>query len=292
MRSAAPRTAPPPRRDPALVTAVGGWPSAFGLAIVALAVFCAIFAPLLAQADPQAQNLLARNRPPGAAAWLGTDHLGRDVFSRLVHGARVSLAVGFAGLLVALVLGAGLAGLAVAAGRWPRRAFTAFVDLLRALPGVLLALVLVVALGSGTVPVILATGISFLPMFAVVTASTYEREARAGYVRSALVLGAGRLRILFVHVLPNVLGALVTLSAIILPRVITLESVLSFFGLGVSPDTPSWGRMIADASRFAERAPHALAAPTLALVLTTLAMALLGDGLRRRFDPLRRSLAR
>lgn len=291
MTAAAPLIAPTRRREPALVTAVGGWPAAIGLAIVALTIFGAVFAPMLAQTDPQAQNLLARNRPPSLEAWLGTDHLGRDVLSRLLYGARVSLAVGFAGLMVALLLGAGLAGLAIAAGRWPRRAFTAFVDLLRALPGVLLALVLVVALGSGTIPVIVATGISFLPMFSVVTASVYEREARAGYVRAALVLGASRLRILFVHILPNIVGALVTLSAIVLPRVITLESVLSFFGLGVSPDTPSWGRMIADASRFAERAPHALAAPTLALVSTTLAMALLGDGLRRRFDPLRRALA-
>lgn len=278
------------RGDPAVVAAIGGWPAAFGLAIVVVAVVAAVFAPVLAPSDPQAQNLLARNLPPGPAAWLGTDHLGRDVLSRLLFGARVSLAVGFAGTLAALLLGAGLAGIALAAGRWPLAAFAAAVDLIRALPGVLFALVLVVALGSGIGPVILASGVSFLPMFALVTASTYERERRAGYVRAALVLGAERSRILFVHMLPNILGALVTLSAIVLPRVITLESVLSFLGLGVSPQTPSWGRMIADATRYVEGAPHAVAFPILALVLTTLGMALIGDGLRHRFDPLRRGL--
>lgn len=279
-------------RSAALTGAVGGWPAAIGwLALVAI-VGLALAAPIIAPSDPNAQNLLMRNRPPGVAGLLGTDHLGRDVFTRLLYGARVSLAVGVAGTAVALVLGAGLMGLALAAGRTATGAFSSMVDLVRALPGVLLALVLAAAVGAGTGPVVLATGVSFLPMFALVTAATIERERRAGYVRAALVLGAGRLRLFFVHMLPNILGALVTLSAIVLPRLITLESVLSFLGLGVSPETPSWGRMIADATRFVEVAPHAAAFPTLMLVATTLAIAVAGDGLRRRSDPLRRALAR
>ncbi|CAN5843251.1 ABC transporter permease [soil metagenome] len=283
---------PPSARSLSPVLAVGGWPAAIGWIVILIVVAAGVLAPLIAPGDPNAQNLLMRNRAPGQGALLGTDHLGRDVFTRLLYGARISLAVGVAGTAVALGLGAGLMGLAMAAGRPVAAGFSAVVDLVRALPGVLLALVLVAAIGAGAGPVIFATGISFLPMFAVVTVATLARERRAGYVRAALVLGAGRLRLFFVHMLPNILGALVTLSAIVLPRVITLESVLSFFGLGVSPETPSWGRMIADATRFVERAPHAVAFPTLLLVITTLAIAVAGDGLRRRSDPLRRSLAR
>lgn len=257
--------------------------------VLSLIVLAALFGPPLLAQDPFAQDLLARNAAPDGAHWLGTDHLGRDVLARLLIGARLSLAVGIAAMLTALLLGGGLGLLAAALGGVADTLFFGFVDLVRTMPGILLALVLLVALGSGLAPLILALGITFAPFFARVARATYQREAASDYVAASRAFGCGALRILRRHILPNVAGAFVTLGAIILPRCIVTESVLSFLGLGSAPDTPTWGRMIAQAARYVELAPHAVAAPVTVLSLLTLSLAILGDRLRVRVDPRRRA---
>jgi ABC-type dipeptide/oligopeptide/nickel transport system permease subunit len=177
--------------------------------------------------------------------------------------------------------------MAEAVGRWPSFLVFGAFDMVRAMPSILLALTLMVALGIGIWPLILALGVAYAPHMALVARAAWRRESSAGYVAAAKVMGAPPLATIWRHVLPNIGGALVTQAAIIMPRAITTESVLSFFGLGVSPETPSWGRMISGAARFAESAPHAVLAPVLALCVVTLGFALLGDRLRLALDPLR-----
>jgi len=259
----------------------------FGMAILGLALLVAIIGPTLVPHDPLTQELAARNAPPDAAHWFGHDHLGRDVLARLVAGTRISLAVALGATLLAMLLGAGLGLAAEALGRWPSFLVFGVFDMVRALPSILLALTLMVALGIGIIPLIVALGVAYAPHMALVARAAWRRESATGYVAAARVMGAAPLATLWRHVLPNIAGALVTQAAIIMPRAITTESVLSFFGLGVSPETPSWGRMISGASRFAESAPHAVLAPVLALCVVTLGFALVGDRLRLALDPLR-----
>lgn len=253
------------------------------LALLALA----LLGPWLAPFDPLDQDLGALNLPPGAAHWLGTDHMGRDVLSRLLAGAGTTLAVAALGTILALLLG-GLVGLVLASmGRLAEGAGFAVLDTLRGLPPLLLGLVSLAALGPGLAPLTLALALSYAPMFAHVARAAWRRESRMDYAPAALVSGASPTRLLFRHILPNVAGPLVTLSAIVLPRCVVTESVLSFLGLGAAPDAPTWGRMAAEAARLAEAAPHALLAPVLAIALATAAAALAGDAMRRRADPMR-----
>lgn len=258
-----------------------------GLAILAAFLVAVVAGAMPGAGDPFAQDLLNRNLPPSAAHWAGTDNFGRDVLARMLHGAQLTLIVGLGGVVSAFLFGAVLGLVALAAGPWLTMPVYGMIDFIRALPNVLLALVLIVALGPALSSVVIALGIAFSPFFAYVARAAWRREMAADYVTVARTFGAGRLAILWRHALPNILGALITLVAVILPRCIVTESVLSFLGLGVSPDTPTWGRMIADATPLVERAPHAVFVPVVALSLLTLALALLGNHVRRRLDPLR-----
>lgn len=271
---------------------LAGWSvlARIGLALTAVFVLVAFAAPLLMTHDPMAYGYYI-NELPWAGHWLGTDDIGQDIFSRLILGTRLSLGVGAAAALVALVLGCGLALLALALGRWAEALIFGLVDLIRALPGVLFALALIVALEPGAGSVILALGISFAPYFARITKATYDVEMAKPYTQAARVLGAGPLRVALRHVVPNIAGALVTQFTIILPRCIVSEAVLSFLGLGVSPEVPTWGRMIANAVPYVEEAPHTALVPIFALSLLTFALAMIGDELRRQFDPYRRRIA-
>ncbi|HEY4254390.1 MAG TPA: ABC transporter permease [Roseomonas sp.] len=266
------------RGRPALLLAGG---------IVALVLLLALLGPSLVPQDPLAQDLLALNQPPDAAHWLGTDHLGRDVLARLATGARLTLLVGAGGATLAFLLGAGFGLPALAFGGAARVLVFGVFDLLRALPGILLAMLLVAALAPGPVSVMLALGLTYAPMVAEVARATHARESAADYIAAAKSFGLSRLTVLGRHLLPNLTGVLLTFAAIILPRCIVTESVLSFLGLGGTPELPSWGRMIADAGRFAEDAPHAVLAPVLALSAFTLGLSVLGERLRAAADPLR-----
>ncbi|WP_144629807.1 ABC transporter permease [Bordetella genomosp. 13] len=261
---------------------VHGWP---WLALLA-ALMLAVAGPGLLDRDPYAQDLLARNLAPSAAHWLGTDNFGRDVFARLVAGTRLTLLVASCAGLIALVAGAGLGLLACATGGGARAAVYLVFDMIRTLPPILLSLALMVALGVGTASVVVAVGISFTPLFGYVARAVYEREMASGYVRAARVLGLSSVAIAWRHVLPNIAGTLLTQLAIVVPRAVVTESVLSFFGLGVAPDVPTWGRIIATAVPFAEQAPTALLFPVVALALTSLSLSVAGNRLRRRFDPM------
>ncbi len=265
---------------------VAQWAAALILGVLAVAVAAG---PLLMTHDPF-QFSIAMNEAPGNGHWLGTDDQGHDIYSRLIAGARLSLFFGAASALLALLIGGGLALLAMPLGGAAEIAVFGVVDMIRALPGILFALAFVAAFEPGAGSLILALGVSFSPYFALIAQATWRQQMTRPYTQAAFVMGAGPLRVALVHVLPNIAGALVTQFAIILPRCIVLESVLSFLGLGVSPQTPTWGRMIASASEATESAPHAVLTPILVLSAVTFALAMAGDALRRRFDPARRRL--
>lgn len=257
------------------------------ITVLGLILAAAVAAPLLISYTPLEQDLLARNQGPSWMHILGTDHLGRDLYARLLAGSRTTLIIGTAGTTLAFVIGAGVGLLAISLGRWTEAGAFALIDLVRALPGTLLALLLIVALGSGEIPLILALGISYSPLVAYVARAAYKREVSRDYVKSARAFGGGPLHVLRQHVMPNLVGTLVTQAAIFLPRCIVTESVLSFLGVGSSPDAPTWGRMISDASRTMQQSPYALIVPMAGLVLLTVSISIVGDFLRRRLDPMR-----
>jgi len=267
-----------------LLSRGGYWPWLLLLATLAVAAV----GPNLLTQDPYTQDLLARNLGPSSTHWLGTDNFGRDILARIVAGTRLTLVVALCSGAIALLGGAGLGLLGCALGSAARGVVYLVFDMIRTLPPILLSLALMVALGVGTSSVIFAVGISFMPLFGYVARAAYEREMAAGYVRAARVIGVSPAMVAWRHVLPNIAGTLLTQLAIVVPRAVVTESVLSFFGLGVAPDVPTWGRIIATAVPYAEQAPTALLFPVLALALTSLSLSLAGSRLRRHFDPLSR----
>lgn len=278
----------PASSAPAELRSAPSWRARIAFAVLLAAAALGAFGPSLTWLDPLSQNIAGANAGPSAAHWLGQDHLGRDIFTRLAVGTRLTMAVALTSTAGAILLGAVLGLICVAAGKafeWV--AFGAF-DLVRAMPSILLAMTLLVALGPGVPSVALAIAIAFAPTFAYVARAAWLRESASGYVAAAATMGSPPLVTLARHIAPNVAGAVITQAAIVVPRAITTESVLSFFGIGVTPGTPTWGRMIADSVKHAETAPIAILVPVLALATVTLAFALLGDRLRLHWDPLRK----
>lgn len=259
----------------------------FAVAVLVPIIAAVQLAPLLTDYSPLEQDLLSRNQGPTSIHLLGTDHLGRDVLARLLDGGRTTLLVGTLATILAFIMGAGVGLLAITFGRASEAIVFGFIDLVRALPGTLLALLLIVGLGSGAGPLILALGISYAPLVAYVARAAYKREVSRDYVRAARTFGGGSVHVLWRHIVPNLAGALVTQAAIILPRCIVTESVLSFLGVGSSPDAPTWGRMISDAARSIQQAPHVLMMPLIALILLTVCISIIGDHIRGRLDPIR-----
>jgi len=267
--------------------------TAMGIAIVAVLVGVALLGPLLTPHDPY-QFSIRMNEAPSTDHWLGTDDQGHDVLSRVIAGTRLSLLFGAGAALVALALGSALPLIALSLGRVVETAVFSVFDLIRALPDILFALAFVAAFEPGALSVMVALGVSVFTHvrddhardMAPADGTPLCRRSTSAW-RDPRPPGDGWVRC----VRRTSVGALVTQFAIILPRCIVLESVMSFLGLGVSPETPTWGRMIANATRFSEAAPHAVLAPILALSIATFGMAIVGNALRRRFDPDRRRIA-
>jgi peptide/nickel transport system permease protein len=265
--------------------------AATGTLIIGLVVLVALAAPLLAMSDPIAQNLAQVLRPPfwepngTLANPLGTDHLGRDVYSRLIYGARISLAVGVAAALLGAAVGVA-AGLV--AGYYGGRLDTIImriVDLNLAFPLILLALAVVAILGASLQNLIIVMAITTWMIYARVvrgvTLGLRERE----FVQSARVVGAHDARIIARHILPNVFAPVVVIWTLEVARVILMESALSFLGLGVPPPTPTWGRMLADGRDYLTVAGWIATFPGLAIMVTVLGINFFGDGLRDLLDP-------
>lgn len=245
----------------------------------------AIAAPLAAPQDPFAQNLYERLQPPSLANPFGTDDFGRDVLSRVIHGARISLRVGVAAVLIALVLGVPIG---LVSGYWGGaldQVLMRAMDLMLAFPSILLAIAIVAILGPGLENAMLAVGVVAVPQYARLVRASALSVRGQDYVQAMHALGAGDFRILFFSVLPNCLTPLIVQSTLGLATAILDAAGLSFLGLGAQPPLPEWGAMLTGGRELVLRAPWVLTFPGVAIFLTVLAFNLLGDGLRDALDP-------
>jgi ABC-type dipeptide/oligopeptide/nickel transport system permease subunit len=262
-----------------------------GLLMFLVVVFAAIFAPLIAPYDPLEQNLRDSKMPPAwypEGSWdhpLGTDNLGRDLLSRLIYGARVSLTVGFFGVLIAASLGMFFGAIAGYVGGRIDSIIMGVVNLVLALPYLLFVVVIASILGRSLINVILIFGITDSPIFARVTRGEVLRMRESGYVESAISAGAGTGRVIFDHIMPNLIGPLLTLATFEMSRMIFYEAGLGFLGLSVPPSVPSWGNMLEAGRKYLTSYPWIATWPGLAIVWTSLSMNLLGDWLRDVLDP-------
>lgn len=261
-----------------------------GLAIASIVIFVAIFAPFLATHDVTAQNLELRFAAPSAEHWFGTDGLGRDVFSRVLFGARISLQVGIIVVAVSAVVGIFIGSIAGFYGGWVDRILSGYLfNVFLAFPGLLLAIAFVAFLGAGLEKLIIALCIIGWVGYARVMRGQVLKVREYDFVQAARALGASNMRILFTHILPNAIQPLIVQSSLGMAGAVLSEATLSFLGLGIPPPAPSWGTMIEEARNFFSIYPHVLFFPGAAIALTVLAFNFLGDGLREYLDPKQRT---
>lgn len=262
-----------------------------GLLFMAVVVFCALFAPWVAPFDPSEQFRDALLTPPSWAEGgqlkylLGTDELGRDLLSRLIHGARLSLLIGLSSVLMSLIPGI-LMGLL--AGFFPRilgPTIMRLMDIMLALPSLLLAVAIVAILGAGLINTVIAIAVVSLPSYVRLTRAAVMGELNRDYVTAAKLAGASLPRLMFVTVLPNCLAPLIVQATLSFSSAILDAAALGFLGLGVQPPTPEWGTMLASARDYIERAWWVVSLPGLTILLSVLAINLMGDGLRDALDP-------
>jgi len=268
--------------------------AAGGAAFVALLIVAAVAAPLIAPADPIRQSLRGRLSAPtldgadGKAHLFGTDHLGRDVFSRVIYGARVSLLVGFAAVVVGGLVGATLGLLAGFRGGWTDSIIMTLADAQLAFPFILLAIGIIAVLGPSFPTLIVVIGLSGWVTYARVLRSQVLVLRSREFVDAIHALGGSAARVIVRHVLPNVLSSLVVIATLELARAIVLEATLSFLGLGVQPPTPSWGGMVHEGREYLDSAWWISTAPGIVLMLTSVVVSRTGDWLRDLLDPMLR----
>jgi len=262
-----------------------------GLAIVVLVLLMALLAPWLAPYPPDLTNNAAFLKPPawqegGSRAYLlGTDAIGRDILSRLMHGARLSLVIGIAVVTLSVVVGTVLGLVAGYFKGILEIAIMRMMDIILTLPSLLLAIVIVAILGPGLVNAMLAVAIVVLPHYVRITRAAVIAETSRDYVTAARMTGAGHIRLMFSEVLPNCTAPLIVQASLGISTAILDAAALGFLGLGAQPPSPEWGTMLADAREFVLRAWWVVTFPGLAILITVLAFNLLGDGLRDALDP-------
>jgi len=264
--------------------------SYIGIAIAVLFILAAIFAPFIATHDIFAPNLDIRYMAPSAEHWFGTDGIGRDIFSRVVYGARISLEVGISVVVISSIIGTIIGAIAGFYGGLIDKFLSGYVfNVFLAFPGLLLAIALVAFLGAGQGKLILALCVIGWVGYARVMRGQVLKVREYDYVMAARALGAGNMRILFTHILPNAVQPLIVQASLGMAGAVLSEASLSFLGLGIPPPAPSWGTMIEEARLFYSNAPHIILFPGLAIALTVLAFNFIGDGLREYLDPKQRS---
>ena len=256
------------------------WRTTVGASVLLLLATLAVCAPLVAPHDPLRQDLALHLEPPSRGHPLGTDRLGRDVLSRLLYGARLSLAVGAAAVAGALAIGIVVGTLAGYGGRLGDELLMRATDVLLAFPGILLAIALAAVLGPSARNVVIALAVMGWPAYARLVRAEIRTAAARESTRAAEALGATPLRVAVKHLWPSARAAIVVQAAFGVAGAIVAEASLSFLGLGPPPPTPSWGAMLAEGRSFLLIAPHLVIAPAAALGVTVLAIQLLGDGLR------------
>jgi peptide/nickel transport system permease protein len=279
-----------PRWQETLVLLARNPTAAVAAAVLLLIVLIAIFDEPLAPQTANEIDIAARLQPPSSAHWFGTDDLGRDILSRIILGASVSLRVGFLAVAIALVVGATIGLLAGFYGRWVDDVLMRIMDMLFAFPAVLLAIAVLAVRGPGSSNTALAIAIVYVPIFARVTRASVLGVREEVYVRASRSVGASDWRLLTRHVLPNAAPPIIVQTSISLAFAVLAEAALSFLGLGTQPPNPSWGLMLAEGRGFIDIAWWLAFFPGMAIFLTVLCFNLLGDGLRDVLDPRQRTL--
>lgn len=263
-----------------------------GVLLITFFIAMALLAPWLAPHDPAQLNLVGRLHPPSSASLFGTDELGRDILSRVIYGARISLAVGFAVVSLSLLLGVAAGAAAGFYGGPVDTLLNVYLaNAFLALPGILLAIAFVAFMGPGLLNVILALSISGWVNYARLVRAQVMAVKQREFIEAARSLGASDARVLLRHILPNTLPSLLVQASIGMAGAVLSEATLSFLGLGVPPPAPSWGAMLNDARSHLFDAPHLVFFPAMAVMLLVLAFNFIGDALRDLFDPRGKRLA-
>lgn len=257
----------------------------FGLLLVVAVLLLGVIGPPLAPYDPNKLNILARFGAPSAAHWLGTDHLGRDLFSRTADGGRVALLVALSTIAIALAVGTLLGIAAAYASPWGERAILVAFDIVSAFPTLVFALAVVALLGPGLDKVILIVAITLIPHFGRVARAQTLSLRNSPFLEAERLLGAQPWRITAHHLVPNILGPLVVLASMDIPVVITIEAGLSFLGVGVPPPRASWGTLLHDGYTTLSQSPWPVIVAAGMLTLATLGFTLFGEALRDAIDP-------
>lgn len=258
---------------------------ATGLVIVALVLLCAVFAPWVATHNPDALDVMNRFKAPSGGHWLGTDHLGRDLYSRMVHGASVAMLVAISSIAIALGIGTALGILAAYLPSRSERFVLIVFDVISSFPSLVLALAIVAVFGPSLLIVVLIVAITLIPHFGRVARSQVLTLKSAPFLEAERILGASWGRMVLHHVLPNILGPLVILASMDIPVVISIEAGLSFLGLGVRPPLASWGTLIQDGYQYLSQSWVPVVVSSVALGLATLGFTLFGEALRDAVDP-------
>jgi peptide/nickel transport system permease protein len=282
---AAPAAALPRRKRRGLTKFMRNRAAVFGAALVALIVVMALFAPWLTHYDPVQASFLTVRQAPSAAHWFGTDELGRDVYSRLMYGARASLLAGVVSVGIAVVIGVPLGLVAGYFGKLVDGVISRIADALLSIPFLILAIALAAFLGPSLTNAMAAIGISAMPRFVRLTRGQALAVKAEEYVEGARAIGLGHGRIIVRYILPNVLPPIIVQASMTIATAIIAEASLSFLGLGQLPPAPSWGSMLNTAKDFVSQAPWMSIFPGIAIFLAVLGFNLLGDGLRDALDP-------
>ncbi len=260
----------------------------FGLLLIGLFTALALFAPIIAPYDPTAQSWTSVRKPPSLAHWFGTDDVGRDVLARVIYGARASLTAGCISVAIALSIGIPLGMVAGYLGGFVDALLSRLTDAMLAIPFLILAIALAAFLGPSLGNAMIAIGVTNTPIFVRLTRAQVMTVKVEDYIEAARAVGNPRWRIALVHILPNILPALLVQATLSIAAAIIAEASLSFLGLGQQPPAPSWGSMLNSAQRFLASAPWMAIWPGFAIFLTVLSFNLVGDGLRDALDPRRR----
>lgn len=259
-----------------------------GGAIVVFLVFVALLGPLLVHNDPFSMNIQQRLQPPSVHHWFGTDEFGRDVFTRVVYGSRITLRIGLISVAIGFVGGGIIGLLAGYLGGWIDLGLMAFIDVLFAFPAILLALAIIAVMGPGLTNTMIAVGVAAAPSFArIIRGSTLEVRERV-YVEAARALGVPHWRLLARHIGANIVSPVLVLITLQFPAALLSAAALGFIGLGAQPPQPEWGAMLVSARNYLQRAPWMVNAPGFAIMLTVLGFNLVGNALRDVLDPTQR----
>ncbi len=256
-----------------------------GLTLVAIVVFCGLFADWIAPYDPFKINVPAMFSAPSAAHIMGTDNLGRDIFSRILKGSQIALVVGVSSILISQVIGLALGLIAGYGPRWLDNALILVFDAVYSFPTVVLGAVLMAIVGASVHTLMFVVVVIQTPAYARLVRTATLAKKNSDFVLAERSLGAGPVRILVRHILPNIVGPLFIIGSMDIPAVITLEAGLTYLGLGLPPPAPSWGRILEEGYRFIRDAPWIVVAGGIPLIVTTLGFTFLGESLRDLLDP-------